>query len=112
MQLDQLDHVQRPIEATDGGPAGAATGGGAEPTLRLLAVATAGLLLARLPLLPRRAFDPDELEHSHAAWSLSRGLLPYRDFFEHHTPWYYYLLRPLFRWFDVDGSFESARAFL
>src|SRR6516225_8811143 len=103
MQLDQLDHDQRPSADDQGGGA---------PTLKLLAYAIAGLLLARLPLLSRCAFDPDELEHAHAAWSLSRGMLPYRDFFEHHTPWYYYLLGPLFRWFDVDGSFESARLYL
>jgi hypothetical protein len=103
MQLDQLDHDQRPSADDQGGGA---------PTLKLLAYAIAGLLLARLPLLSRCAFDPDELEHAHAAWLMSRGMLPYRDFFEHHTPWYYYLLRPLFRFFDVDGSFEGGRLFL
>jgi len=41
-----------------------------------------------------------------------RGLLPYRDFFEHHTPWYYLLLSPFFDWFAVDQSFEGARRFL
>ena len=63
-------------------------------------------------MLPHRIFDPDEFEHSHAAWCVFKGMLPYRDFFEHHTPWYYYTLRPFFHWFDVDGSFESARHFL
>ena len=75
-------------------------------------VAIAGLLIARLPIIPVRFFDPDELEHSHAAWSVFRGLLPYRDFFEHHTPWYYLGLSPFFRWFAVDQSFEGARHFL
>jgi hypothetical protein len=89
----------------------------AEPSRRdyslpVVLVATVGLLLARLPLIPRRIFDPDELEHAHAAWCLFKGMLPYRDFFEHHTPWYYYMLRPFFRWFEVDTSFESARHFL
>jgi len=74
--------------------------------------ATAGLFLARLPLLPYRRFDPDEFEHAHAAWCVSRGMLLYKDFFEHHTPWYYYLLRPFFHWFDVAGSLESAKHFL
>jgi len=77
-----------------------------------LLVATVVLLIARLPVIPVRFFDPDELEHSHAAWSLFRGLLPYRDFFEHHTPWYYFALSPLFHGFAVDQSFESARRFL
>jgi hypothetical protein len=77
-----------------------------------LLVATVVLLIARLPIIPVRFFDPDELEHSHAAWSLFRGLLPYRDFFEHHTPWYYFALSPFFHGFAVDQSFESARRFL
>ena len=60
-----------------------------------LLVAIAGLLLARIPVIPVEIFDPDEFEHAHAAWSVWRGLLPYRDFFEHHTPWYYLALSPV-----------------
>jgi hypothetical protein len=75
-------------------------------------VATIGILIARLPIIPVRFFDQDEFEHAHAAWSVFKGLLPYRDFFEHHTPWYYYGLAPFFRWFAVDQSFESATRFL
>src|SRR3954454_23208860 len=75
-------------------------------------LATVAFFLARIPLLTNRSFDPDEFEHSHAAWSVFKGMLPYRDFFEHHTPWYYYALRPFFNWFDVDGSFDSATHFL
>ncbi len=83
-----------------------------DQSLRRLWLAVAGLLLLHLPLIPRRTFDPDELEHAHAAWCLFRGMLPYKDFFEHHTPWYYYTLRPLFHGFAVDASFEGARGFL
>ncbi len=75
-------------------------------------LATVAFFVARIPLIARRVFDPDEFEHSHAAWSVFRGLLPYKDFFEHHTPWYYFALSPFFRWFAVDQSFESARHFL
>lgn len=77
-----------------------------------LLLATAGFFLAWIPILPIRRFDPDEFEHAHAAWCTFKGLIPYKDFFEHHTPWYYYTLRPLFGWFHVDTSFESARHFL
>ena len=48
------------------------------------ALLIAGPYLARLSLLRTRTFDTDELEHLHAAWSYHQGLLPYRDFFEHH----------------------------
>jgi hypothetical protein len=77
-----------------------------------LLVVLAGLLLARIPAIPVRYFDPDELEHCHAAWSVFKGMVPYKDFFEHHTPWYYFLLAPFFRWFAVDQSFDSAQHFL
>ncbi len=78
----------------------------------VLKIALAALLLARLPVLLVRFFDPDEFEHAHAAWNVFKGLLPYRDFFEHHTPWYYFTLSPFFRWFAVDQSFDAARRFL
>ena len=58
---------------------------------------TALLLVSRLWFVTHRALDLDEFEHAHAAWSVSRGLLPYRDFFEHHPPAFYLLSAPLFR---------------
>ncbi len=45
--------------------------------------------------IPNRGIDPDELEHLHAAFCISRGDVPYRDFFEHHGPALYYLIWPL-----------------
>ncbi|HMF98080.1 MAG TPA: glycosyltransferase family 39 protein [Vicinamibacterales bacterium] len=56
----------------------------------------AALLLTRLWFVAHRALDLDEFEHAHAAWSFARGLLPYRDFFEHHPPLIYLLSAPLF----------------
>jgi 4-amino-4-deoxy-L-arabinose transferase-like glycosyltransferase len=79
---------------------------------RAVLLAIAGLLLVRLPVLSTREFDADEFEHAHAAWSWFGGLVPYKDFFEHHTPWYYYALRPFFNCFDVAASFDSATHFL
>jgi len=67
---------------------------------------------ARLVLLQTRAFDPDELQHAHAAWAFHQGLLPYRDFFEHHMPGIYYLLAPMLSWFDVAARPEEALRFL
>jgi hypothetical protein len=75
-------------------------------------LAIASIFLARILVLPSRVFDPDEFEHAHAAWCVFKGMIPYKDFFEHHTPFYYYALGPFFHWFHVDLSFESARHFL
>jgi hypothetical protein len=83
-----------------------------EAVCLILKIVSAALLFARLPVLLVRVFDPDEFEHAHAAWSVFKGLLPYRDFFEHHPPWYYFTLAPFFRWFAVDQSFDAARRFL
>jgi hypothetical protein len=68
--------------------------------------------MARIPVIPHRRFDPDEFQHAHAAWCVFKGMIPYKDFFEHHTPWYYFLLSPFFHAFSVDTSPESARHFL
>ena len=45
----------------------------------------------------RGGYEADEMEHLHGAWNVGQGLLPYRDFFEHHPPLLYYLLAPFVR---------------
>ncbi len=70
------------------------------------------LLLWRLPMLNSARFGPDEIEHLHAAWSHSQGLLIYRDFFEVHTPWFYLLLAQPLRWLEVAADPQQAEAYL
>jgi hypothetical protein len=41
--------------------------------------------------------DHDEVEHASAVWQMSQGLLPYQDFFQHHSPMLWVLLSPLFK---------------
>jgi 4-amino-4-deoxy-L-arabinose transferase-like glycosyltransferase len=45
-----------------------------------------------------RRWDVDEFEHLQFAWMISQGMVPYRDFFEHHTPLVHFLAAP---WFFV-----------
>ena len=59
-------------------------------------------------LLRVRAFDPDEMQHLHSAWSIAQGQLPYRDYFDHHTPWLHYALAPLFLVFRAEQDFDEA----
>jgi hypothetical protein len=66
----------------------------------------------RLWLLEIRCFDQDEFEHLHGAWLIFKGLLPYRDYFEHHTPWLHFLLAPFYYFFDVEKNVRDAFAFL
>jgi 4-amino-4-deoxy-L-arabinose transferase-like glycosyltransferase len=102
----------RPGAAVRGAPSPGEAGTGSDAGSGFLLAAIVALLCARIPLIAVRVFDNDELEHAHAAWSAFQGLLPYRDFFEHHTPWYYFALSPFFRWFSVADSFDAARHFL
>src|SRR5262245_1099807 len=59
-----------------------------------------------------RSFDQDEFQHLHSAWCIFKGLLPYRDFFEHHLPLYYFLVAPIFRFYNVEVNVADAIASL
>ncbi len=61
-------------------------------SLSLLVVA---LLAGQFELRRTRSFDPDEFQHAHSAFLISRGQVPYRDYFEHHPPLLHQLLAPL-----------------
>ena len=37
----------------------------------------------------------DHVEHLHAAWLIWKGEVPYRDFFEHHNPLFWYMIAPI-----------------
>lgn len=73
---------------------------------------TAIVLAARFWFIFHRAIDIDEFEHVHATWAVSRGLVPYADFFEHHTPWLYLLFAPLFQHFQTDTDPAAAVSLL
>ncbi|MGH7197846.1 MAG: ArnT family glycosyltransferase, partial [Candidatus Omnitrophota bacterium] len=46
----------------------------------------------------------DEIEHLHAAYLVSRGLLPFRDFWEHHSPLLWISLSPFIRLLPETGG--------
>jgi len=75
-------------------------------------VLIAGFYGLRFLLLQVHAFDPDELYHLHSAWYVSRGELPYKDYFEQHTPWLYFSLAPWYSLFNVDTNFGHAIRFM
>ncbi len=64
-------------------------------TLALLALAAAAETSWRVPLALQRNYDPDEFQHLHGAYCAVRGLVAYRDYFEHHPPGIAWLLAPL-----------------
>ncbi|MFH1153661.1 MAG: glycosyltransferase family 39 protein [Pseudomonadota bacterium] len=50
----------------------------------------------RIPILQTRSYDPDEFQHLHGARQIYHGEIPYRDYFDHHTPLLHYLLATLY----------------
>jgi hypothetical protein len=66
----------------------------------------------RWPLAATRGYNPDELEHLHWSWCVSKGLLPNRDYFDHHTPWLHVLTSWFFPFYDVERVPEEAFAFI
>src|ERR1051325_3135014 len=65
-------------------------------TLDLIASIAAALAAgcAALHLLGFRPLTVDEIEYFRATDWVARGLVPYRDFFEHHLPLQWYLFAP------------------
>ncbi|MCD6508245.1 glycosyltransferase family 39 protein [Candidatus Poribacteria bacterium] len=66
----------------------------------------------RISILRVRYFDPDEFEHLHGAYCIHHGMLPYRDFFEHHTPMLHYILAFLYPMFGETIRLIFAARFL
>jgi hypothetical protein len=52
----------------------------------------------------RYSLMSDEIEHLHAAWLISQGLLPFRDFWEHHSPLLWVVLAPILRVLPETGD--------
>jgi len=50
----------------------------------------------RIPILKVRYFDPDEFQHLHNARQIYYGEIPYRDYFDHHTPFLHFILARLY----------------
>lgn len=69
------------------------------PTDQAVAIALRAFNISMLILLVRTAwigaFDSDEFQHLEMAWLIATHAVPYKDFFEHHTPLYQFLISPL-----------------
>jgi hypothetical protein len=90
---------------------GSAAAERAEFALPLAALALVlGFYLWRLWALQVAYLDRDEFEHLHAAWNFSRGMMPYRDFYQVHPPWLYFMLAPILRRYPVESDPNAALA--
>lgn len=55
------------------------------------------LVIAKLIYVFDFRIDSDETQHLHVVWGWTQGWLPYRDFFDNHSPLFQLLCVPLFR---------------
>ena len=63
-----------------------------ENSITILKYSIFGLLVLLLFIVLRKGFNQDEIEHLHVAWLISQGFIPYKEFFEVHTPIMLYIL--------------------
>src|SRR2546426_2610988 len=61
----------------------------------MLVALSAAILALRIVYAFAYPFDSDEPQHLHIAWAWTKGLLPYRDVFDNHTPLFHMLSAPL-----------------
>ena len=71
-------------------------------SVALLTILVVGFGVIRLALAERHGFHADELQHLHSAWCISKSLIPYQDYFEHHTPWLHFILASEFDRFRIE----------
>ncbi len=76
----------------------------------VVVILLAAAVLLRAGFAVNGPIDADESQHLHAAWLVGEGRIPYRDFWEHHSPLLYYVLAPLTRAFtDSPRVYVAAR---
>lgn len=68
--------------------------------------------LIRIPIMKVRYFDPDEFQHLHGARQIYYGEIPYRDYFDHHTPLLHFFLALLYAIFGEEISIIFAARFI
>ncbi len=72
----------------------------ANPTTLLILLFSLVALGLKLVMAWHAPVGPDEFQHLHSAWCVANGQTPYVDFFEHHPPFIYYLLWPVFQFLE------------
>ena len=49
-----------------------------------------------------KGLDPDEIEHVHTTWMILQGKEIYVDFFQHHHPFFSYIMTPFVSIYDAS----------
>ncbi|WP_421763413.1 ArnT family glycosyltransferase [Ekhidna sp.] len=66
-------------------------------TLLFIKIASALVIISVFSMSLFRDFDHDEFEAVHTAWKILTGEVIYIDFFQHHHPFFYYLIIPFIK---------------
>ncbi|MEP5069019.1 MAG: glycosyltransferase family 39 protein, partial [Crocinitomicaceae bacterium] len=66
-------------------------------SLLFFKIASTLMILCVLSMSLFRDFDHDEFEAVHTAWKILTGEVIYIDFFQHHHPFFYYLIIPFIK---------------
>lgn len=61
--------------------------------------------------LSYHALNGDEFQHTHIAWNIFQGLVPYKDFFEHHGALYGMINAAFSRLFSLEAGFSTIQFF-
>ncbi|MCX6640345.1 MAG: hypothetical protein NTW14_07675 [bacterium] len=70
-----------------------------------------GVLLCAIVWLNWWEPENDEIEHFHAAWLMHQGQVPFRDFYEHHSPIFWVAIGTYYRLFGENfGVIPVCRA--
>lgn len=86
-----------------GAPAPAGTAASSRGVRLTIAIALAAAAVRLIPLQFLHPLQWDELEFFRATSWIAEGRLPYRDFWEHHTPLGWYLFAPVTWLIDGEG---------
>ena len=62
-----------------------------------LAILMGCAVALRVGMIGNAPLDPDEAEHLNAAWLVGQGRVPYKDYWDHHAPLFFYATAPLVR---------------
>src|ERR1700746_3396400 len=54
------------------------------------------VLILRIVYATHYRIDSDEPQHLHVVWGWAQGMIPYRDYFDNHSPLFQVLCAPLF----------------
>ena len=68
---------------------------GSQPVTRLIWILLTIFFVIIVIHLAKRDFNHDEFEAVHTAWKIQQGEKIFVDFFQHHHPFYYYMLIPV-----------------